>query len=306
MELIGRRKKEHEENHFMNLLVSASFVASFFAGVAALFAPCCITVLLPTYFASIFKQKTTVLLMTFVFFLGLLTIFLPLGLGASFLSQIFSQYHNLIFSVGAIFLLFLGTSLLLGLQLSLPFTAHPKMQKYDFTGVFILGIFSAIATTCCAPVLAGVLTLSVLPGSVFFGLVYTLAYVLGMVVPLFIIAAYLDKINFTQKFFVFRKTVSYRLFGKKIKLAFSYLFSGLMFLILGIIILFLAQTNQLTSHSSYQITINIYLTKLIQLLSKFTTLLPETAWAVVFVGIFLFIVKLAIREFLLTLKEKKI
>src|SRR3989339_1423429 len=95
----------------MDLLISASFIASFFAGIAALFAPCCITVLLPTYLASIFKQKTTVFLMTFVFFLGLLTIFLPLGLGASFLSQLFSRYHDTIFVLGGIFLIFLGMTL---------------------------------------------------------------------------------------------------------------------------------------------------------------------------------------------------
>ncbi|MBI4990775.1 hypothetical protein HZB96_01645 [Candidatus Gottesmanbacteria bacterium] len=287
----------------MDLLVSASFIASFFAGVAALFAPCCITVLLPTFLASTFKQKTTIFLMTFIFFLGLLTIFLPLGLGASFLSQIFSQYHNIVFSLGAIFLIILGTSLLLGLQFSLPLTIHPELKKYDFGSVYVLGIFSAVATTCCAPVLAGVLALSILPGSIFLGAIYTLAYVLGMIIPLFIIAAFLDKINFTQKFFAFRKTINYSLFGKKIKLPLSYLFSGLMFLILGIIVLFLAQTNQLTSHSSYQVTINIYLTKLVQLISKFTKLIPELFWALLFVGILLLILKLAVSQLLSIIKK---
>lgn len=289
----------------MDLLISASFIASFFAGVAALFAPCCITVLLPTYLASIFKQKTTVFLMTFVFFLGLLTIFLPLGLGASFLSQILSEYHNIIFSAGAVFLILLGTILLLGLQPSLPFTIHPKFKKYDFGSVYVLGIFSAVATTCCAPVLAGVLTLSMMPGSVFLGAVYTLSYVLGMVVPLFVIAAFLDKVNFTGKFFAFRKTINYSLFAKKIKLPLSYLFSGLMFLILGIIILFLAQTNQLTSHSSYQVTINIYLTKLVQFIGKFTKLIPELIWALFFLGLFLLILKLAVSQLLYFIKKGK-
>src|SRR3989344_3460178 len=129
----------------MNLLISTSLIAAFFAGVAALFAPCCITVLLPTYFTSIFKQKTTIYLMTFVFFLGLLTIFLPLGLGASFLSQVFSRYHNLIFALGGIFLILLGASLLFGLSLSLPFTVHPRLKKYDYASIFVLGIFSGVA-----------------------------------------------------------------------------------------------------------------------------------------------------------------
>lgn len=287
----------------MELLVSASFIASFFAGVAALFAPCCITVLLPTYFASIFKQKTKVFLMTFVYFLGLLVIFVPLGLGVSALSQFFSQYHNIIFSIGGVFLIFLGLGLILGRQFSIPLSVHPKLKNYDMSSVFVLGIFSGVATVCCAPVLAGVLALSVLPGSVFLGLAYVIAYVLGMVVPLFIIAAFLDKVNFTQKFFVFRKTVSYNLLGQKIYLPFSNLFAGLMFFVLGLVILYLSRMNALTTHASYQVTINIYLTKLVKTISVFTGLIPEPIWALIFVGIFLLIVKIAVSQLKNILKD---
>lgn len=282
----------------MDLLVSASFIASFVAGIAALFAPCCITVLLPTYFASIFKQKATVFLMTFVYFLGILSVFLPIGLGVSFLTQVFSQYHDTIFIIGGVFLLFLGMTLLLGQQFSLPFSVHPELKRQDFISVYVLGIFSAIATTCCAPVLAGVLTLSALPGSVFLGGVYTLAYVLGMVLPLFIIAIFLDKVDFTKKFFAFRKTVSYSVLGQKISLTFANLFSGLMFLVLGIVIIYLARTTQLASHSSYQVALNIYLTKFIQSISQFTKVIPEVAWAVIFVGIALAIIYFAVKQFI--------
>lgn len=282
----------------MDLLISTSFIASFFAGIAALFAPCCITVLLPTYFASIFKQKATVFLMTFVYFLGILSIFLPIGLGVSFLTQTFSQYHDTIFIIGGVFLLFLGMTLLLGQQFSLPFSVHPQLKRQDFISVYVLGIFSAIATTCCAPVLAGVLTLSALPGSVFLGGVYTLAYVLGMVLPLFLIAFFLDKVDFTKKFFAFRKTVSYTVLGQKISLTFANLFSGLMFLVLGIVIIYLARTSQLTSHSSYQVALNIYLTKFIQSISQFTKVIPEVGWAVIFVGIALAIIYFAVKQFI--------
>ena len=91
----------------MEILVGTSLVAAFVAGVAALFAPCCITVLHPSYLANIFKEKYKIFFMTFIFFLGILTVFLPIGLGASFLSQLFSKYHNIIFTVGGIFLMIL-------------------------------------------------------------------------------------------------------------------------------------------------------------------------------------------------------
>ncbi len=287
----------------MDLLISASFIASFFAGIAALFAPCCITVLLPTYFASIFKQKATLFLMTFVYFLGILSIFLPIGLGVSLITQIFSQYHDTIFFIGGTFLLFLGVILLLGKQFSIPFSVHPQLRRHDFTSVYILGIFSAIATACCAPVLAGVLTLAALPGSFILGGIYTFAFVLGMVLPLFFIALFLDKIDFTQKFFVFRKSLSYNLLGQKINVTFANFFSGLVFLILGVVIIYLDQTKQLTFRSSYQISVNIYMTKFIQAISRFTKVIPEVAWAIIFIGIALAIGFFAIKQ-LLSLSKK--
>lgn len=291
-------------NEAMELLVSASLIAAFIAGIAALFAPCCLTVLLPTYFSSIFKQRSTVFLMTFIFFLGLLTVFLPIGLGAVALTQLFSAYHNVIFTIGALFLIFLGAFLLLGQEFSLPFSVHPKLKNASAVSVYILGIFSGVATTCCAPVLAGVLTLAVLPNSFLLGGVYTLAYVLGMVTPLFILASVLDKSKFTEKFFAFRKTVHYSLFGRTIGVTFSNLFSGLTFLILGTLTLFLARTNNLTSQMSYQTSLNIYLTKLIQLIGSYTKYIPEPIWAVVFIGIAAYISFVAIRQFLQT-KENK-
>src|SRR3989338_2715813 len=108
----------------MEILIVASLITSLLAGVAALFAPCCIGVLLPAYFASIFRQKRTVILMTLVFFFGLLVVFLPIGLGLGFMGNLFKQYHNTIYIIGSVFLFGLGSLLILGKQLSLPF--HTK------------------------------------------------------------------------------------------------------------------------------------------------------------------------------------
>lgn len=289
----------------MELLVSASFIAAFFAGVAALFAPCCVTVLLPTYFASIFKQRATVFLMTFIYFLGLLTVFLPIGLGASAVTQLFSTYHDVIFSLGSLFLIILGLTLVSGLQFRVPVFVHPQLKNSGLGAVFLLGIFSGIATTCCAPVLAGVLALAAMPASFFLGGAYTLAYVLGMVVPLFILSAFLDKGKFTQKFFAFRKTVSYGILGRRIRLTLSNLFSGVMFLVLGLVIFYLAQTGNLTTHASYQIDINIFLTRVIQLVERFTKIIPEVVWAIIFFSVFVVILAISLKQFLKISRNEK-
>ena len=199
----------------MDILINTSLITAFLAGMAALFAPCCITVLLPAYLASIFRQKKKVFFMTFVFFLGVFLVFLPLGLGFGWLGTLFLQLHNWIYLFGGIFFIALGFFIILGFHPRLPFHVSQKLENQNIPSIFLLGIFSGLATTCCAPVLAGVLALSVLPGSIFWGAMYSMVYVLGMVMPLFIIALFLDKVNFTEKFLFFKKAMNYKVFGKE-------------------------------------------------------------------------------------------
>lgn len=280
----------------MDLLSSTSIVAAFIAGIAALFAPCCITVLLPSYLGSVFKEKYKVVLMTFMFFLGILTIFLPIGLGASALAQVFNKYHNLIFTLGGLMLALLGIALVLGKDMSMPSFVNPSVKKYNALSVYVLGIFSAVATTCCAPVLAGVLALSVTSGSIFWGGVYTLSYVLGMVAPLFIIAFFLDKIDFTQKFKALRKPRSLNILGYEWRFNLAETTAGFVFLGMGIYIIYLALSNKLAMQSSYQLGVNIWLARVVHSVHYFTKSIPEIVWASLVLIIFISLIIYAIKQ----------
>lgn len=270
-----------------DLLVSTSIVAAFVAGIAALFAPCCITVLLPSYLGSIFRERRKVFLMTFIFFLGILAVFLPLGFGFAAFGQFFSQYHNIVFTVGGLFLLVLGFTMLLGRRFSLPFHVNPTLKSHNAASVFTLGIFSGIATTCCAPVLAGVLALSVLPGSVWLGGAYTLAYVMGMVAPLFVLALLLDKSKATEKMMKARRHITYRLGSRTVSLSIPDFISGLVFVGMGALTTSLALGNRLAMQSGLQVSINIWTTKFLQSIQGIIDLLPQSWWAVLFVVFFL-------------------
>lgn len=277
----------------MELILGASLIAAFIAGVAALFAPCCVTVLLPAYFASIFREKRKVFLMTFIFFLGILTVFLPLGLSLSALGQIFSRYHRAIFAVAGTFFLLLGTLLVAGKRMSLPMKSHPSLAKHSPWAIYVLGIFSGIATTCCAPVLAGVFALSVLPGSLIWGGIYTLAYVLGMVLPLFVLAAFLDKAQFTKR--LMRTGAMVRLPWGEV--TWPEIVSGVTFLVMGALTLFAAWRNALASHAGgYQLSINIYLAKLQAGILEFAGVIPGIAWAAIVVGIAVAITLFALKQ----------
>lgn len=132
----------------MDILINTSLVTSFLAGMAALFAPCCITVLLPTYLASIFKQKKWVFFMTFIYFLGILVVFLPLGLGFGELGKLFARFHDWIYNLGAILLILLAFSIFFRLHPTIPFAVNPALVSQNIPSIFLLGIFSGLATAC--------------------------------------------------------------------------------------------------------------------------------------------------------------
>lgn len=280
----------------MDILINASLITAFFAGMAALFAPCCITILLPSYLASIFRQKRKVFFMTFVFFLGILTIFLPLGLGFGALGRLILELHDWIYFLGGLFLILLGISIFLGWHFMLPFHISPTLKNQNIPSIFFLGIFSGLATTCCAPVLAGVLALSVLPGSIFLGGLYSLIYVLGMVLPLFIIALFLDKINLTEKLSVFKKSLHYKIFGREVFVGLGQFLAGLMFFFIGGLILFLTLTDRLKMQSDILVKVNILVAKYLYILEGGIKNIPWFVLPTLFILLFLIIIKMALKQ----------
>ncbi|MEK7161956.1 MAG: cytochrome c biogenesis protein CcdA, partial [Patescibacteria group bacterium] len=156
--------------------------------------------------------------------------------------------------------------------------------------------FSAIATTCCAPVLAGVLALSAASGKVIWGLIYTLAYVIGMVLPLFIVSVFLDKVDLAKKLANVKKTVQMKLFGHSWTITISELISGLIFLGMGGYITYLAWNNQVAMRSDYQLEMNLSLAGFQTKISKLTSIVPNFVWAIIIVAIFIGLVALFIKQ----------
>lgn len=177
----------------------ASVIVSFLAGIVALAMPCCFSVLLPSYLASAFKKRTAIFSMTLVFALGVAAILLPIALGVSAISIYIGLNHSLLFVIGGFFMLFLGVVSLLGIQLVPMFSPNVDLQKTGVPTVFALGAFSGIASSCCAPVLAGILVLTALTTSLLGAVTVGLAYVIGMVFPLLVAALLMDKSRSAQK-----------------------------------------------------------------------------------------------------------
>src|SRR5579859_7976747 len=162
------------------LLAGSSILGGFVGGVIALLAPCCVTVLLPAYFAAAFTSIRTPVRMTFLFGAGIAVVILPIALGLAALGQVFSRFHPLLFGVGGLFLLGLGVMTLRGRGFELPFGRAPTFAGRPGLSIFALGLFSGAASSCCAPVLIGVLTLTALTNSFVGAVGVALAYVFGM------------------------------------------------------------------------------------------------------------------------------
>ncbi len=63
-----------------SIFFGGSVVAAVVAGSIALFAPCCISVMLPAYFASSFQNRRLLVAMTFLFAAGVATVILPIAM----------------------------------------------------------------------------------------------------------------------------------------------------------------------------------------------------------------------------------
>lgn len=102
------------------ILFQTSLIAAFVAGMVALFAPCCVTFLLPAYLGNVFKEKERVLFMTLIFGLGIFVVLLPAVLGVAALSKFFFDNHDIVYLIGAVVMLITSVIAFLGLKLPMP------------------------------------------------------------------------------------------------------------------------------------------------------------------------------------------
>src|SRR3990167_1214028 len=226
------------------VLFQTSLIAAFVAGIVALFAPCCISFLLPAYLGSVFKEKEKVVLMTLVFGLGIFVIMLPAVLGVAALSKALFVYHDSIYLLGGVVMLAVAAITFLGIKLPMPSLPGRNTQKTDVLSVFTLGIFSGITSACCAPVLIGILTLTFLSPNFFGALSIGGMYVAGMVMPLLFIAVFLSG-KATKLMFLRKSLLSFKFLGKERIVVFSSLIASIIFAITGIMIIYLKAIGRL-------------------------------------------------------------
>lgn len=260
-----------------DLLSTGSILAAFLAGGVALFAPCCIVFLAPSYLAAAVKNRRWRLLpLTFVFAAGLALVLVPITLGVSLIAGAIAKYHAVLYWAGGLLMIGLGVLALSGRMWSMPsMLKAPEVGRADTATFFSLGVFSGIASSCCAPVLAGVMTLSAMSGSPIGGLVLGLAYVFGMVLPLFGMALLWDRLPKGGQSWLRAKPLRLRLAGRTLHTNTVNLAVAIGFSIMGVLVILQANTTTMTGGDSPLLPIADWLTEVFQALLGWTAPIPE-------------------------------
>ncbi|WP_324649973.1 cytochrome c biogenesis CcdA family protein [Georgenia sp. H159] len=264
------------------LLTTGSVLAAFFAGGVALFAPCCIVFLAPSYLAGAVKNRRwRILPLTFVFAAGLALVLVPITLGVSMVSGAVNQYHGVLYWAGGLLMIALAGLSLSGTMWSLPrFLRAPDTMRGDSGSFFALGVFSGVASSCCAPVLAGVMTLSVLSGSAVGGVALGLAYVFGMVFPLFVMALVWDRARLGERRLFRARLVKVRLGSRTLVTNTVNVAVAVAFAVMGVWVITLAGSPDMTGGTQVQTAVGDWLATTLGRLQGWLSPVPEPALGV--------------------------
>lgn len=229
-----------------------SLAAAFVGGLLAFLSPCSVAVV-PGFFAYAFDTRGDLLRHTYVFFLGLALVFVPLGFGASVVGEALRVHQTLLVQASGWAMVAIGVVLLAGWD---PFarlgawagrlTDRGLSRARTETGrTFVLGaVFGLATTSCTAPILAGIAVLSVGAGlAPVQSMVLFLVFALGIAAPLFALAWAGDRTAFLDRLKSGRWTLSVG--GREVRLSASKVLAGVTFILLGLLFVATDGTREL-------------------------------------------------------------
>jgi len=197
-------------------------------------------------------------------------------LGVSLIAGTIAHYHEPLYYAGGVLMLALAVFTLSGRMVSLPnFVRAPDTSRGDSASFFALGVFSGLASSCCAPVLVGVMTLSALSGSPVGGVILGLSYVFGMAFPLFVMALLWDRFHLGERKFLKARPVRLHLGGHILATNTVNLVVAAAFTVMGLFVMYLAGSGKMTSGGGFQVAFGKRLASTFGWVEKITAPIPE-------------------------------
>ncbi len=241
-------------SEFANVGFIVLAILAFTAGILSFLSPCCLPVLSAYGAHNVNANKGETVKNTLFFFLGLATIFSLFGMGATLIGSFFRE-NRLIFTqvAGAIIIIF-GLLEILGKGFS-GWYIHFKGNRKTPIGSYVFGSVFAIGwSACIGPILASLLLLSATSGTIIKGSALLFIYALGLAIPLLIISLYVDKIKNTRFWKILQgRMITVKILKKEVNLHTTYLISGIILIILGILIFndYLFKLNQIALQTDF-------------------------------------------------------
>lgn len=161
-------------------------LGAFLGGVLTLLSPCS-AMLLPAFFSYAFSSPKDLVTRTGVFYLGLATSLVPLGVLAGTLGAFVNEHRFTFVTVASIIVIALGVLMLANVPI--PFLSRSKSTDgTSATAVYALGTVYGLAGVCAGPLLGAVLTVAAVSGNALAGGIILLVFAAGMALPLLILA----------------------------------------------------------------------------------------------------------------------
>lgn len=187
---------------------------AFWAGVLSFLSPCTLP-LYPAYLSYItgvsvpdLQQKQSskirlkVILHTIFFLLGISTIYITLGVSASFIGQFFLQYRHLVQQISGILIIIMGLFLVGFFKLEW-FMQERRFQfskkPVGYFGSILIGMgFAAGWTPCIGPILTVIIALAASNPSQ--GMTYMVSYIVGFSLPFLLLSFFIGSTRWILKY----------------------------------------------------------------------------------------------------------
>ena len=224
-------------------MVEVSLLAAFFGGVLSLLSPCS-ALLLPAFFAYASGGRGELVRKTGLFYLGLATTLVPLGMGISAVSALFYGQRAALITISGTLLIAFGFLQLLGRGFTVgPLTRLRSRVRGDSAGaVFALGGVYGFAGFCSGPILGAVLTVAAASGGAARGALLLAVYAAGMAAPLFLLALFWERFDLGGRRWLRGREISVG----GLRLHSTNLVSGAMFVLLGTLFIAYQGTSALS------------------------------------------------------------
>lgn len=210
--------------------MEVSVPAAFVGGVLSILSPCS-ALLLPAFFALAASSRRALLAQSVLFYLGLATIFVPLGLGVSAVAALFLGQRELVIAIAGLALIAFGVYALAGGGFALAPGLAARFERVEGRfAAYAIGLAYGFAGFCAGPILGGVLTIAAGSGQALSGGVLLAVYALGVTLPVFVLAAAWDRWRIGERRWLRDRTVR----AGPLAMPVSRLVSGVLFVALGV------------------------------------------------------------------------